>query len=875
LALPQPATLPLRGVLMSDQTASGRVLTGWLCGVAGVAFICSGAFALVYQLCWVRAITLEFGATLPAAATVVGLFMGGLAGGAWWARRKADALQRPLLAFAGLELGISLYAAMTPFLCEHLLPVVAGAAAARSSGALVIIAVRIGAAAVVVLPAVLAMGATLPVLARIAALNSVRPARSVGVFYGLNTVGACIGLSVGGFLMLPGIGLFWTLIAAAAANYILAVLLCVVALRGEPPATSAAATEPSAVEEAPPADLRPALWAVAASGFAGMTCELVWIRVLSLVLGSSVFSYTIVTAVFLVCLGLGALITARVLARIGQRTLAFPLLSLGAAGALTVSALVLHQLPLLFVRLYWAWELSHRFDRLLLAQALLAACVVALPTLAMGGLFSAAAAACVEGRRAGRVTGLLSCANTIGAVAGSFAAGFALIPLLGVRGALLAAAATSCIAAVVWMGERARRQQLPTIAVAAGATMSVAVLLTPRWDHQLMTSAMYEWAAGHREDALAEVRAAVRTATELLYYRDGRTATITVTRDLRSRRRDRYIAANGKIDGSSHFDMPTQRISAHLPLLVHPEPRQVCVIGMGTGCTAGSAALHPGVTVDLVEIEAAMVEGARFFSAENHDVHEQPQTRIHVTDGRLFLRRSPQAYDVVISEPSNPWVSGNADLFTQEFFALGAAALRDRGLFCQWVQLYALSPANVQMVLRTFASVFRYTYVASTIPNTDLLLLGSAAPLRIQPGPVWRRMQHRDIRQDLLDPRVAVRDASDLLARFRFGPREVERIVAAGGPIHTDDLPLLGYAAGRDVYRDTRAANMEWMKAHACGVAPYLTLSGLPPTEQLVAVSRLRVAYERFLGDGPEARRCLSLEEVLRAQTTGPRAAAE
>ena len=171
--------------------------------------------------------------------------------------------------------------------------------------------------------------------------------------------------------------------------------------------------------------------------------------------------------------------------------------------------------------------------------------------------------------------------------------------------------------------------------------------------------------------------------------------------------------------------MPTQRLSAHLPLLLHPNPQQVCVIGMGTGCTAGSAGLHPVEKVTLIEIEEAMVEGARLFREHNHAVHENPKVDIRITDGRLFLNHKRQVFDVIISEPSNPWLAGVSDLFTREFFELGARALQDDGLFAQWVQLYSMSSENVKTLVRTFNSVFPYTYLVSTIPDTDMLLIGS------------------------------------------------------------------------------------------------------------------------------------------------------
>jgi len=283
-----------------------------------------------------------------------------------------------------------------------------------------------------------------------------------------------------------------------------------------------------------------------------------------------------------------------------------------------------------------------------------------------------------------------------------------------------------------------------------------------------------------------------------------------------------------------------------LPLLLHPSPQNVCVIGMGTGTTAGSASLHPVKRVTVVEIEAAMVEGALFFRKENHAVHENPKVDIRITDGRLFLRLHPRAFEVVLSEPSNPWLAGNSDLFTLEFFQLGARALRDGGIFAQWVQLYEIAPENLQTIVRTFSRIFPHVYLALTIPDTDILLLGSKNPFPLDLERARRRLTQQDILDDLADPRVGIRSIYDLASRILMGPDEVRRFVGSG-PLHTDDLPVIAYNAPKDLYRNTRKANMSLLTDYARGIGPYVDGFSCSPENRKHFLRRLSTSNQSFL----------------------------
>jgi spermidine synthase len=830
-------------------------------------FFLSGTFALIYEVSWVRAITLEFGSTTLAVSTVLAIFMGGLALGAGLVRHRVDTFADPLTKYGILELAIGSYALLTPLLFQWLLPLFATLGAAYAENIWFITGLRFVACGLLLLLPTVMMGATLPVLVRFYADHNDDGARGGGLLYGINTVGAFVGTLSAGFLLLPRLGLFWTLICVATCNIILGMVAYRFGrgLEGERESVHHAGLHVASERGGRPAGVAadtPMLFAIALTGFAAMACEVLWTRVLILVIGGSVYAFATVLFTFLAGLGMGAAVIAAFLRADAKKAVTvFYLLALATALVVAVSARLLQGLPALFLNLFWSWELIANPDLIIYQQILICALVMFIPALLMGGLFPVALRIVVQTRRsAGRVVARLYFWNTIGSIAGSVAAGFLLIPLLGIRIGLIIIVCSYCIAAIVVISVR-KGKSFRTGALFAPAGIALALsLLVPPWQEQLMTSAMYNYAYHLKTMDTQALARTLRDRHQVLYYKDGLSATVTVTRSKSSQ--NLGITVNGKYDGSSSRDMANQRLLAHVPLLFHRDPKEVCVIGMGTGCTAGSAALHPVNSVDVVEIESAVVEGARFFREDNHAVHDNEKVNIHVTDGRLFLRLHTGSFDVIISEPSNPWLAGSSDLFTVDFFESAAKALRRDGFFCQWVQLYGLSPANLQTVVRTFTHVFPNTYVISTRPNIDMLLLGSKQPFQPDLQQADQRLRQQAIRADLADPRIEIMNVFDLAARFRMGPKEMHALSGVG-PLHTDDLPVVAYRAPRDLYVRTEERNMQLLAAQATGIAPYMKEMPMSTLEKEAFLGHLATAYRRFLPTGKEVQVCLQMLRQL------------
>ncbi len=818
-----------------------------------VLFFFSGAFALIYEVAWTRALKLEFGSTTLAVSTVLSVFMGGLAIGAHLASKRADRLSKPLFSYGIIEVFLALYSLSTPLMFYWFLPLFGIIGTRFSENFLIISIWRFLISVILLLPATVLMGATLPVLSRFYAWSKKDAGRGAGLLYGVNTTGAFFGVLVAGFVLLPQLGLILTIIITASCNLALGFLACWLSSMDKHPRHM---VDKMWVEEPPEyeqSDLM-VLVALALTGCAAMICEVAWTRVLILILGASVYAFTIVLSTFLAGLGLGAWSIAFI-HRISpsKARVVFYGLALSAAVSVCFSSAVFRHLPPFFVKMFRMLDVQGQSGKMLWIQVSIAAIVIFIPALIMGGLFPAAVRVFVRKPQAtGQSVGMLYTFNTIGAIIGSLSAGFVLIPLVGIRNTLLLAAIVECIGGCVLFMSDYRRSNVLAM-TAGGILMLMIFILTPSWDKQLMTSGMYIYGDSYAQQNAVDLSKRLKEEEEILFYRDGLTSTITVTRDRISSDKDLYISTNGKIDGSSQYDMPTQRLSAHLPMFFHQDPENICVIGMGTGCTAGSAALHPDSRITVVEIEEAMVEGARFFRDHNNAVHENPNVEIRITDARLFLNLHPQTFDVIISEPSNPWLAGTSDLFTQQFYQIGASALCPKGLFCQWVQLYGMSVVNLQVMIRTFASVFPYVYLASTIPETDILLLGSLHPIHFDLERVQRRMALKEIQQDLSDPRVDIKNIYELLARIRMGPDEIRSLIV-NGPIHTDNLPIIAYRAPLDLYLDTRESNMQFLALYARGIGPYLTDGSSSVAKKQQFFKNLAVAYRTFLPKGNEAK---------------------
>jgi spermidine synthase len=432
-----------------------------------------------------------------------------------------------------------------------------------------------------------------------------------------------------------------------------------------------------------------------------------------------------------------------------------------------------------------------QYAQLISGGVILAAALVIPAAVCFGAAFPMALATLrTTPDAAPRRFGIVYAVNAIGSVAGSLAAGFVAIPWLGLQTTTTLVAAmlvAACLLAIA-RGRVSDRGRAVSLTAAAGAV--VLMVLNPAWDRQLLASGAYMYApyVPRDLDLVTQLKAG-----SLVYYREGAAATISVKRLTGTL----SLAIDGKTDASNRSDMLTQRVIAHLPLLLHPNPRTVFIIGMGSGVTLGSALRHPVARVDVAEISPEVVEASRHFTTENHDALADSRARVIVADGRTHLELTRQKYDVIVSEPSNPWIAGVAALFTREFFEAARARLAPGGVICQWANIYNISDRDLRAIAATFIAAFPHGTVW-LVGENDALFVAADEPLEPRLGLIGRGWSNQTVAADLVG--VGAIEPFALLSLFAGGPDELIRYGQDGPGILDDDRMRLEFSAPRDIH---------------------------------------------------------------------------
>lgn len=738
----------------------------------------SGFCALAYQTAWLRMLRLVFGASTAASAAVLAIFMGGLGFGGLVLGRIADRRRSPLRFYGALEAGIAVAAALSPWLVALVQKVYFALGGGGSLVRLVLSALVLG------VPTFL-MGGTLPALARAVEQASDTGRRRTGLLYALNTLGAVAGALVTTFWSLEHLGIRTTIWAAAVLNLAIAAV--------------AWFSRTSAAEAAgETAELRRGIFVPLAAGvvgFAFLLMELVWYRMLAPLLGGSSYTFGLILALALLGIGLGGLLYGS-----GPRQLRPTLAGFAVTCSLEAVALVFPFAlgdRLAILAAFLRPLAGAGFLPLVLGWSLVTAIVVLPAAVVAGYQFPLLIALLGAGRsRVGREVGATYAANTVGAIAGSIAGGFGLLPLLSapgvwrlVAGLLLVLALMAAVLSLRREGSW-RRLALPAGLAVAGALLASAPGPSSFWRHSPIGAGRVsaDWSGPNElRDAMNSQRRGI------VWERDGVESSVAI--DITQ---ETAFLVNGKADGSARADAPTQIMSGLVGAMLHPDPRRALVIGLGTGSTAGWLAAVPSMErVDVVELEPAVVEVAERLAPINHDALKNPKVRLTIGDGRELLLTTPETYDVIFSEPSNPYRAGIASLFSRELYEAARGRLRPGGIFLQWLQAYEVDAEVVATVIATLGSVFPQVETWE-INSGDLLLVATREPLVHDIGRVRLRADQPPFKEALLLT-WGVSGAEGFYSGYLASPRLARAV--AGRPrarLNTDDLPVLelGFARG-------------------------------------------------------------------------------
>lgn len=763
-----------------------------------VLFLLSGATALVYQVVWVRQQSLVFGGTHLAVSTVLAVFMAGLALGGWLLGRRADRWRRPLLAYGLLELGIAASALAVHAILRGYPAIYVPLARAIGDQPALLTALRFALAAFAMIVPTTLMGATLPVLSRFTRAAGGGLAGHLSLLYAVNTLGAVGGAVSAGFVLLPRLGATRTLLVAVAVN---AAVGLAALLAGRRAATGPLADSDGAGPEQPVPGARLVLAGIGVSGFAALGYEVLWTRALGTTLGTSTYAFTVMLAAFLSGIGLGSEAFGLAMRRRGADAAGGGLVRLFAAvqALIGISALgVTWLLGDLTGRAAWLTSALvsvglGEFEARQLTSFAAAFGYMVVPAFLMGVAFPLAGT--VHARRRGQVSravGEVLAWNTVGAILGAMAAGFLLIRLWGIERALVALSALNLALAVAVLAASAGRRPARVAGAAAVALLLAAPVVLPEgarlWNQDLM--AIFRNNQRSAFDTPEEVRAALDN-TDILYFHEGTNSTISV---IRVKGGDQAVLVNGKVVASNMYeDVQCQYLLGHLPMLLHPDPRRVFVLGLGTGMTLGAVSLHPEVErIVLAELEPAVIPAARTFAEWNHGVLDDPRLEVAINDGRNWLLTTQERFEVITADPVHPWTRGSAYLYTREYYRLAASRLEPGGVMMQWLPIYELSPRDLATVVRTFRTAFPHTQVWLT--HYDAHLVGSDRPLGFDPAQLARRLGHPPLREALA--RTDMATPGDLVDFFRFGDRGGAAFAALGA-VNTDDNLHLEFSAPR------------------------------------------------------------------------------
>lgn len=719
-----------------------------------LAFFCSGACALAYQVLWLRQLSHVFGVTAYAASTVLAAFMAGLALGSWLAGPLLARVSRPLAAFGVVEILIGVSAVATlpalnlaPIFYRSLYDV-------APDGFVLQTTARFACAFLVLLVPTVLMGMTLPILSASPLLRGPRFSARLSALYAVNTAGAVGGALLTGYVLIGSIGMRRTFLLAAAVN----VLVGLAALGADRWMGTSAVRSTGGQ---PATDSHPSgshiVWVVmAVSGFAALALEVVWFRLMTQYVDATTYAFTSMLAVVLVGIALGGALAARALkrARDWHAWLAVTQLATGITVLIGIG--------------FTSWEYSLGIEGMRPMRRVMLG--VLLPSLLMGFSFPLLLALGVpaphgeddDGSARGRLVGRFYGVNVLGAIAGSLAGGFVLLPSFGTRATLIALAACFIAGGAALAAAHARRARLGIAAAVAAAGFAALAAAMP--------DPLGAAARGRTEPGSIEIfrNEGVQTAVSV-HATDAR----------------RTLRVGGLHQANDSAEMVRLHYSIGLlPMALHASPRSALVIGLGGGATAGALSQHAATSVQIVELSEGVREAAAYFAHVTFDVLNRPNVRVRVDDGRNFLLLSGERFDVITADVIQPIHAGAGNLYSREYFDLVRQALAPGGLVLQWIG--GRERSHYELIMRTFLDAF---------PNATLwlggqLMVGSVEPLTLNQTAFEARLKDPAMRGAL---RLVGLDSYDALRSwYSAGPAEMRAFVGPG-PVLTDDLPLVEY----------------------------------------------------------------------------------
>jgi spermidine synthase len=759
----------------------------WLVSLFCLLFFFSGATSLIYQVAWVRSLSLFFGSDVYSATITLAVFMGGLALGSWLASHFVDAWTRPIAIYGLFEIGIGLAALAVPSVLdwfhgsyrsvynEHF-----ESAPWIYNGFRMVVA-----ASSLIVPTTL-MGATLPLLIRYFVRQADELGQRAGTFYAMNTFGAFCGTVGGGFVLLPMFGVSRTVILAALLNFAIGLVALVVGVTRisalAPSEKSIAASPGPPVHKVSERERRAVLAAMGLSGLAALALEVVWMRVLVQSFSATVYAFAIMLACFLFGIYYGSFKASGHADRSPLPAKTLSELLIGLAVACTLLAVCTYVVPHLFGILVWSLTgiLKGAFGAAsVVAQFIVASLLILGPTILLGATFPfAVKAASSDIEQRGSDTGKVYAVNTAGAIVGSLLAGFVFLPALGARLSLLIIGGLFALAALLLLHALRSRAtpsalRLPFVVAGLGA-MAVFGAVTVALPSQ----------------TIANYALQRSTQPQILYHRESVAHTVSVVRNDSG---TIIMMVNGNVEADTSLIQRRHFVlKAHLPLLLHPNPEEISVVGLGLGITLRSTARYPTVRrIRLIELTPDMVEAHQYLKEITDDVMHNPKIHLRIGDGRNFMAMSDEQFDLITADPIHPRITGVGYLYTREYYQAIKGRLRPGAIVTQWMPMYNISPRSFDAAFRTFVEVF---------PNASFwyvrghgLFVATIEPISIDCRNVWSQFNNPLVKEDFSS--IQIESPAQFLGHLLMDSDHIRSYLArnANDEINTDDNAYLEY----------------------------------------------------------------------------------
>lgn len=773
--------------------------------VISLLFVISGIAGLIYQIVWFKYLSLFLGNTTYAQMTVLATFLGGLAFGNYLFGKKSDAFKNPVKIYSILELFIGVYCLLYPtismFVGDLFLTTASGLNI--SSQNFLFSGLRFLVAALLLFAPTTAMGGTLPVLSKFFVDKVQNARKEIALLYFLNSFGAVIGVLFAGFVLIKEFGLNITIYATAFLNILAGLVALILSLKSKNilPTSSEEINVNESLKPSVEVGKNTAVVVILVAGISGMAAliyEMVWVRLLINFFGSSTYAFSIMLMAFIGGITVGSLI-------ISQKFLIkynyIKLLSFTQAAIAFSTMIVL----LFYDRLpYFLWQVSavfsktpQSFEVFLVVEFLICFSLMIIPTIFMGmALPIATEIISHSNNKIGFSVGRIFSVNTLGTVAGVIFTGLVFIPLLGIKGSFEVGIALNIFASLIliWSVKLFSSARKIIAAFSFFGVFLLYSMLFPSWNKSVMITGVFRSFGGTPPSSFQEFSKKSNNET-IVFYEEGRNATVAVTQSKINPENKRLII-NGKPDASTYFDMPTQVLLGQIPMMLHPNPKNVFVVGFGSGTTIGSVLTHPVNKVTCAEISKEVINAASFFEKENKGCIKDSRLKLVNEDALTLLKLSKEKYDVIISEPSNPWIAGIGNLFSKEYFEKCSAKLDSNGVMVQWFHLYEADDDVVKLVINTFSSVFPYAQMWNSVSN-DIILVGSKTEMRLDSEQLKNKFLVSSIKEDF--SRIGITNLFTFLSCQSVSPRGFF-VMAADLPINSEIHPRLEFVAPKSFY---------------------------------------------------------------------------